>query len=65
MTIDPKANRRMTYVLEPDEQEDGNFIARATFPSSQRLPFVLVPSSTAQPAPERDPEDSYIDGWFV
>lgn len=62
MSNSPKADRRLTYVLERDEEDDEIWHARTSYPSSRRLTYVPVPST---PPPSLDSDDSYIDGWFV
>lgn len=62
MGTTPKADRRLTYVLERDEEDEEKWHHRSSYPSSRRLTFVPVPST---PPPSLDYDDSYIDGWFV
>ncbi len=62
MRTSPKADRRLTYVLERDEEDEDFWHAHTSYPSSRRITFVPVPST---PPPQLDSDDSYIDGWFV
>ncbi|MBS2018273.1 MAG: hypothetical protein JST00_35715 [Deltaproteobacteria bacterium] len=62
MSDQDRADRRMTYVMEPEDDEEERWRARLSYPSSRRLTFVPVPST---PLPTLDSDDSFIDGWCV